>query len=117
MAAGLGIWRSIVQAAGRGKALMGSEAPGLVVRYVKGRMAGAGGFKGRGDGADLYYTLFGMACLDALGGPLPAGRLAAYLSGFGFGDGLDFVHLTCLGWFSKMSRSCSSSAAATPSGM
>jgi len=84
-----------VQAAAPGNALMASEARVSVVRYLKRQMTGAGGFKGRGDGADLYYTLFGMACLKTLGVPLPE-RLADYLSGFGVGDGLDFVHLTCL---------------------
>ena len=44
---------------------------------------------------DLYYTVFGLELLEALDAPLPPAT-APYLLGFGLGDDLDLVHLSCL---------------------
>ena len=46
--------------------------------------------------SDLYYTSFAIDALTALQAELPAASLSAYLSSFGEGEDLDFVHLCCL---------------------
>lgn len=55
-----------------------------------------GGFRGRGPGSDLYYTVFAVAGLKALGDPIPVFKVWKYVRSFGMGDDLDLVHLVCL---------------------
>ncbi|MCK5849416.1 MAG: hypothetical protein KAH23_00770 [Kiritimatiellae bacterium] len=55
-----------------------------------------GGFKGRGQESDLYYTAFALDCMVALGMDVTNDDIAKYLTEFGVGDGLDLVHLACL---------------------
>jgi hypothetical protein len=55
-----------------------------------------GGFRGRNKSSDIYYTYFGMECILALGNDLPFEKIERYLNRFKDGDGLDFIHLTCL---------------------
>jgi hypothetical protein len=75
--------------------LLGESAE-RVRGFVEGRLTEDGGFAGRDGRADLYYTVFGLDCLEALRAEIPRRRAAAYLRGFGDGDGLDLVHLACL---------------------
>jgi hypothetical protein len=44
----------------------------------------------------LYYTIFALAGLQAVSGVIPEEKVRGYLSGFGDGEGLDFVHLGAL---------------------
>jgi prenyltransferase beta subunit len=67
-----------------------------VEAFFRGRLNPDGGFRGRAAASDLYYTVFAMAGLVALKAPLPLPDVRRYLDGFAGGDGLDFVHLTCL---------------------
>ena len=78
------------------KAYIRGEAKESIVSFLKSRLNRDGGFTGRGGGSDLYYTVFGIECLLALTGSLPIRKLESYVGSFGDGDGLDFVHLTCL---------------------
>ena len=55
-----------------------------------------GGFAGRSARSDIYYTVFGLECLLALGDQPPTKKLAKFLTGFGDGESLDLVHLACL---------------------
>jgi hypothetical protein len=55
-----------------------------------------GGVCGRDTHSDLYYTLFAVKSLQALKVAIPTARIQSYLSSFGDGGGLDFVHLACL---------------------
>ncbi len=64
--------------------------------FVRGQLTGNGAFRDRGGQPDLYYTFFGLECAAALGLPLPADAVAAWLETFGTGQGLDLVHLSCL---------------------
>lgn len=74
-----------------------SDSADLVESFVRSQMNGDGGFQNRAGDSDLYYTVFGLESLIALRAELPAERIAQYLSSFGDGNGLDFVHLACLG--------------------
>lgn len=72
------------------------DSAGLVGEFVLGQLNPDGGFQDRAGRSDLYYTVFGLECALALQLPLPRERVAGYLTGFGDGHGLDFVHLSCL---------------------
>ena len=71
------------------------ESRDLVVRFVLDRLNADGGFQDRSGASDLYYTVFGLDALIALQAELPVERVGAYLSRFGDGQGLDFIHLAC----------------------
>jgi prenyltransferase beta subunit len=73
-----------------------ADSSGLVREFVLSRLQPDGGFADRAGRSDLYYTVFGLESLLALQHPVPAGETARYLRAFGDGEGLDFVHLTCL---------------------
>lgn len=68
----------------------------LVVRFLQSQMAADGGFRNRAGASDLYYTVFGLEALIALGADVPVAETARYLEAFGAGEGLDLVHLSCL---------------------
>ena len=72
------------------------ESCDLVVDFVQGQRNGDGGFTDRSGKSDLYYTVFGIEALLALQADLSPGVTEQYLRGFGNGEFLDFVHLTCL---------------------
>jgi prenyltransferase beta subunit len=76
--------------------LLGDSAD-LVSDFLSSRLApGGGGFLDRADRPDLYYTVFGIEGLMALQKELPRDALRQWLTTFGDGEGLDFVHLSCL---------------------
>lgn len=79
------------------------EATELVQAFVARQFTEAGGAGDRDGRPDLYYTIFGLACLEALQMPelhdpqsAVRTRLRPWLQGFGDGAGLDFVHLGAL---------------------
>jgi len=67
-----------------------------VVDFVRSAFADDGGFKDRAAKSDLYYTVFGIECLAALGADLPTERIGKYLDSFEEAPSLDLVHLACL---------------------
>ncbi len=67
-----------------------------VESFVRARQSPDGGFLDRADKTDLYYTVFGLACLESLQTELPLDELRRFLSGFDAPQSLDFVHLTSL---------------------
>ena len=76
------------------------ESASLVLAFLESLAMPDGGYRGRGDRSDLYYTSFALDALVALDA-LPAegervGRIRGYLESFGDGAGLDFVHRCCL---------------------
>ena len=85
----------MLAAAGRGKTLLGDLAA-TVGRFFQEQLLADGGFADRAGASDLYYTVFGLQGLRAIGLPVPADRVAGYLRRFGVGEGLDLVHLSCL---------------------
>jgi len=85
----------MIRTAARAPRLLGDSAY-LVAGFIAKKINEDGGFKGRSEKSDLYYTLFAVEALIALNAPLHAEHIAAYLKRFGAGDGLDLVHLACL---------------------
>jgi prenyltransferase beta subunit len=72
------------------------ESRDLCIEFLHSQVGPDGGFGDRAGQTDLYYTVFGIEALIALRADLPVATLVAYLRSFGDGEGLDFVHLTCL---------------------
>ena len=68
----------------------------LVVGFLESQRNEDGGFKNRAGVSDLYYTVFGLEGLIALGADLPSVAVTEYLRSFGGGDGMDLLHLGCL---------------------
>jgi len=72
------------------------DARDLVQHFLLEQRHPDGGFQDRSGDPDLYYTVFGLEGLVALQAEPPIEALATYLSRFGAGDNLDFVHVACL---------------------
>lgn len=85
------ITNDMVQAVARARRTLGPEAFARVGGFVGDRACPDGGFRGRSDASDLYYTSFALLALPASG---PATR--DYLDRFADGAELDLVHLGCL---------------------
>ena len=71
------------------------ESRDLVRDFYRRHLNPDGGFQNRAGESDLYYTVFGLEGLSALEQDIPS-TAPLFLAGFGAGDDLDFVHLTCL---------------------
>ena len=72
------------------------ESAELVREFFLRQFAENGGGVDREGRADLYYTIFSLAGLQALQADVPVEKAEAFLRGFGDGGGLDFVHLGAL---------------------
>src|SRR5947199_3111768 len=72
------------------------ESRDLVAAFLHRRLNADGGFRNRAGDSDLYYTVFGLQALLALRVDLPVESATIYLRGFGAGEDLDLVHLSCL---------------------
>jgi hypothetical protein len=72
------------------------EATDRVVDFFRSQFNGDGGARDRAGKSDLYYTVFALEGLIALRQDPPVERVRPFLESFGEGEGLDFVHLTCL---------------------
>ena len=89
------IRQEMLTAAKRSANLLG-ESASLVVSFVRGQLTAGGGFRGRSDSPDLYYSLFALDTLIALDGAPATETIGPWIASFGDGDGLDLVHLACL---------------------
>ncbi|MBX3747006.1 MAG: terpene cyclase/mutase family protein [Verrucomicrobiae bacterium] len=72
------------------------EGTDLVRAFLESQWTAEGGARDRAGRADLYYTIFTLAGLEALQAEIPRDRVTGYLEGHGDGEGLDFVHLGAL---------------------
>jgi hypothetical protein len=72
------------------------DSTDLVRAFCARQFDAAGAAGDRAGRPDLYYTLFALACAQALDVPVPAARTRAWLESFGNGAGLDLVHLGAL---------------------
>ncbi len=68
----------------------------LVVDFLMNNLNCDGGFKGRGEQSDLYYTVFGLEALLALGAPLAKEESLEYLQKFTVNEPEDLIHLAGL---------------------
>lgn len=91
----MSIRRQMLKAASRAKISLGNRAQ-QVARFILGQISEDGGFNDRAGKSDLYYTVFGIEALLALGARIPRAKIISYLTQFGQGQSLDFVHLACL---------------------
>ena len=91
----MSIRRQMLEAASRAKISLGNRAK-LVARFIIEQINEDGGFKDRAGKSDLYYTVFGIEALSALGEKIPQTKIISYLAQFEHGQSLDFVHLACL---------------------
>ncbi|MCP4374663.1 MAG: hypothetical protein GY794_00570 [bacterium] len=71
------------------------ESSSLVVSFVKGQLTESGGFRGRSRQPDLYYSLFAIETLLALGSAIPE-TFSAWIASIDEQSDLDLVHLACL---------------------
>lgn len=78
--------------ASRASTLIQAEGLADIAGYAQNQLRADGGFRGRSPESDLYYTVFGLACLMALNKPLPDSALLHYLEAIKDAT-LDFVHL------------------------
>ena len=72
------------------------DSTDLIANFVAGQHCEDGGYADRVGKSDLYYTVFAMNCLQAVGAEVPWAKIRAYLESFGDGEDLDFVHLCSL---------------------
>lgn len=72
------------------------DSVGLVRDFLLRQITAQGGGADRAGKADLYYTIFLLAGLEAVQAEIPVEKIAPFVEGFGDGEGLDFVHLGAL---------------------
>jgi prenyltransferase beta subunit len=85
----------MLRAAEKAPEALGDSTP-LVVNFLRSQISPQGAGLDRAGQPDLYYTIFALAGLQALGAEIPSDRVHGYLQSFGDGAGLDFVHLGAL---------------------
>jgi hypothetical protein len=73
-----------------------ADSADLVREFYRRQFNADGAACDRGGNPDLYYTIFALAGAQALDVPCPADATAKWLSTFGDGAKLDFVHLGAL---------------------
>jgi len=91
----MSIESEMLEAARRGGRLLGKPLAGME-SFLLGRICDDGGFASPAGSTDLYYTMFGIESMAAIGVGVPGEKLRPYLDAFGTGDTLDLVHLACL---------------------
>lgn len=67
-----------------------------VAAFLRSHQTPDGGFRGRAEQSDLYYTVFALEGLVALDADFSRDAAARHLASFAGGEGLDLVHLACL---------------------
>lgn len=85
----------MLQVARLSPTLLGDSAA-LVIDFLLRRQNPDGGFAGRHDRSDLYYTVFSLSALAALRAPLPAEAVRAFLHARGRAAPEDLVGATSL---------------------
>ena len=89
------IRRDLVKEASKAQAVLG-ESAGLVEEFLRSQMNDDGGFKGRSDDSDLYYTMFGIEAMRAVHPEFRFDFIADFLARFkGKLDEMDMVNLCC----------------------
>jgi prenyltransferase beta subunit len=86
----------LLRSAASSRRFLDSGSRNKLADFILARQNPDGGFRGRSSGSDLYYTVFAVAGLKAMGDPVPVFKVWKYIRSFGMGDDLDLVHLVCL---------------------
>jgi len=76
--------------------ILDQESLDHIISYINSQKNPDGGFKGRDGRSDLYYSLFGLECLEALGQPIDYSLLESFLLSYFEMEDLDYIHLVCL---------------------
>ena len=84
----------MLEAARKSKTVLGDSTE-LVRKFIASKLNEDGGFSGRSDPSDLYYTVFGIQSLTALDAKFDTQKTDDYLQTFNAAD-LDLVNLSCL---------------------
>lgn len=85
----------LLQVAGLAPRLLGDSAD-LVREFFRRQISSAGAGLDRSGRPDLYYTIFALAGLQALGTEVPRAEVESFLHTHGDGANLDFIHLSAL---------------------
>ncbi len=86
----------LVHMAAKSRGFLEGASRREVARFILGHQNRDGGFRGRDAQSDLYYSLFAVSALSALGWRPYVFRLWRYVYSFGTGQDLDLIHLVCL---------------------
>jgi hypothetical protein len=84
----------LARAAARARRVLDPSSVRAISSFVFSQMEPNGSFRGRDGGGDLYYTLFALLCLDALGEAAPP-TSRDFVARHSYAT-LDLVHLSCL---------------------
>ena len=85
----------LLQVAGLAPRLLG-ESTDLVREFFRQQLSSGGAGLDRSGRPDLYYTIFALAGLQALGAEVPRDAVEAFLHTHDDGAKLDFIHLSAL---------------------
>jgi prenyltransferase beta subunit len=91
----MSIRSDMIRAAARAKTHL-RDSVSAAAEYLRSHQNPDGGFRDRAGTSDLYYTVFGIEGLVALGGTFDRAATREYLRSFGEGGTLDYIHLACL---------------------
>ena len=86
----------MLRTAAAAKNLLPRDSSDLVVDFIRSQLNPDGGFRGRAEKSDLYYTVFALQGLRALGATVSIKDVENYLRAQQDGTALDLVHLSCL---------------------
>ena len=76
--AAMTIRQEMIKAVSRSKAVM-EDSISSVANFLTASINPDGGFKGRDKQSDLYYTVFGLEALIALGGTFPRNKIFNFI--------------------------------------
>jgi len=85
----------LIQAARRAPLLL-AESADNIRDFLRQQFLSNGAAADRAGNPDLYYTVFALAAAQALDIPIPLNKTTQWLSQFGEGESLDFIHLGAL---------------------
>ncbi len=85
----------MIRALGRSKVVLEDSIP-LVINFLTVSINPDGGFKGRDKQSDLYYTVFGLEALLALGGSFSQNHIFNFIQKFIKQKPVDLIHLAAL---------------------
>ncbi len=90
------IGSEMIAAASRARVLLSEEARERIIAFIRSCSCEDGGYCGPSGDSDLYYSLFAVESLIALGSEPAEHAAASFAERFGNGADLDLVHLSCL---------------------